>query len=157
MVSLKNKSKGFTIVELLIVIVVIGILATLVIVTFTGIQQKARDSKRKTDLGAIQASLESYYSSNNTYPTLTDFNDTTASTGWITTNMKGFDTNSLYDPKLPTASANPLVATTTANHYVYAVTPSGCSDAAAAANPCTNYSITATLESGGTFSKQSNN
>ena len=34
MVSLKNK-KGFTIVELLIVIVVIGILATLVIVTFT--------------------------------------------------------------------------------------------------------------------------
>src|SRR5882762_5143552 len=95
MVSLKNKSKGFTIVELLIVIVVIGILATLVIVTFTGIQQKARDSKRKTDLGAVQASLESYYSSNNTYPTLANMQSTT----WLASNMKGFDANALNDPK----------------------------------------------------------
>ena len=54
MISLKQKSKGFTIVELLIVIVVIAILATLVIVTFTGIQQKARDSKRETDVDALE-------------------------------------------------------------------------------------------------------
>jgi prepilin-type N-terminal cleavage/methylation domain-containing protein len=50
MISLKNKaSKGFTIVELLIVIVVIGILAALVVTTYNGIQQKARDTERKTD------------------------------------------------------------------------------------------------------------
>src|ERR1700733_2911389 len=95
MVRLHNKSKGFTIVELLIVIVVIGILATLVIVTFTGIQQKARDSKRKTDVGAVQAALESYYSSNSTDPTLADLNSAT----WRTTNMKGFDSSALQDPK----------------------------------------------------------
>ena len=154
MVSLKNKTKGFTIVELLIVIVVIGILATLVLVTFTGIQQKARDSKRKTDLGAVQATLETYYSSNNTYPTKTQLNDV-ASGGWVATNMKGFDNAALKDPKLPSASDNaPLADATTATQYGYTVTPSGCDGTA---TPCTNYTITATLEGGGTFSKQSNN
>ena len=44
MISLK-KQKGFTLVELLIVIIIIGILATLVIVTFSGVQAKARDSR----------------------------------------------------------------------------------------------------------------
>ncbi|MEO8863266.1 MAG: prepilin-type N-terminal cleavage/methylation domain-containing protein, partial [Candidatus Saccharimonadales bacterium] len=48
--ALKVKQQGFTIVELLIVIVVIGILAALVITTFTGIQQKGRDTERTTDL-----------------------------------------------------------------------------------------------------------
>ena len=58
MVSLKQRQSGFTIVELLIVIVIIGILATLVIVTFSGVQQKARDSERKTDINAIAGQLE---------------------------------------------------------------------------------------------------
>ncbi|MEJ0072566.1 MAG: type II secretion system protein [Candidatus Saccharibacteria bacterium] len=153
MVSLKNKSKGFTIVELLIVIVVIGILATLVIVTFTGIQQKARDSKRKTDIGAIQASLESYYSSNNTYPTLTDLNSDT----WRSTNMKGFDPNALQDPKgnSPTLLAG---QTPSGTQYSYDVTPTGCVDTAGATNPCTNYGIYAKLEADGSIiSKVSNN
>lgn len=161
MVSLKNKSKGFTIVELLIVIVVIGILATLVIVTFTGIQQKARDSKRKTDLGAVQAALESYYSSNNTYPTLADLQSST----WLSTNMKGFDPAALQDPK--GAAGSTVGATASPTQYGYVVTdatgtlaaPTTCSDAAGASNPCVNYRITADLEtgSGQTFVKESNN
>ena len=60
MYSLKKRQSGFTIVELLIVIVVIGILATLVIVTFTGIQQKARNSKRQTDINALGSHIEAY-------------------------------------------------------------------------------------------------
>ncbi len=158
MVSLKNKSKGFTIVELLIVIVVIGILATLVIVTFTGIQQKARDSKRKTDVGAVQAALESYYSSNNTYPTLANLQDST----WLKTNLKGFDPSALQDPK--GASTSTVGATASSTQYGYVVTadtgtvdtPVTCD---AAATPCTNFKITADLETGSnqTVSKQSNN
>jgi prepilin-type N-terminal cleavage/methylation domain-containing protein len=54
MISLKKRNQGFTIVELLIVIVVIAILALLVITTYSGIQQKARNSKRSTDIQAIQ-------------------------------------------------------------------------------------------------------
>ncbi len=75
MFSLKNRSKGFTIVELLIVIVVIAILATLVIVTFTGIQEKARDSQRQTDINALDSHIEAYYAQTGTYPTLAMIND----------------------------------------------------------------------------------
>lgn len=55
----KSKS-GFTIVELLIVIVVIAILATITIVTFNGIQQRARDNKRHSDAKTIMKLIELY-------------------------------------------------------------------------------------------------
>ena len=63
MFSLANKrdQKGFTIVELLIVIVVIGILAALVVTTYAGIQSKARDSKRQTDIQSLQTQIEAFY------------------------------------------------------------------------------------------------
>lgn len=47
---MSNKRTGFTIVELLIVIVIIGILAAIVIVAYNGIQDRARSSKRDADL-----------------------------------------------------------------------------------------------------------
>jgi prepilin-type N-terminal cleavage/methylation domain-containing protein len=60
--------RGFTIVELLIVIVVIGVLAALVLNTYSGIQARARDQERLTDLKAIQKHLEIYYIDNGHYP-----------------------------------------------------------------------------------------
>lgn len=50
---MKAKQTGFTIVELLIVIVVIGILAAITIVAYNGVQQKARDTQRKSDMAKI--------------------------------------------------------------------------------------------------------
>ncbi len=50
---MKISKSGFTIVELLIVIVVIAILAAISIVAYNGVQQRARDSKRTSDIGAI--------------------------------------------------------------------------------------------------------
>ena len=55
-----NKS-GFTIVELLIVIVIIAILAAITVVAYNGIQERARDSARKSDLAQL-AKLYSTYS-----------------------------------------------------------------------------------------------
>lgn len=65
--SLKRlqKSPGFTIVELLIVIVIIGILAALVIVAYTGIQARARDSTRVTDMRNVKTAIEAYAADNN--------------------------------------------------------------------------------------------
>ncbi len=53
--------KGFTIVELLIVIVVIAILAAITVVAFNGVQQRARDSIRKSDLANLEKALELHY------------------------------------------------------------------------------------------------
>lgn len=151
--SLKQlkQQKGFTIVELLIVIVVIGILATLVIVTFTGIQQKARNTKRQTDINAINSHVEAFYAQNGYYPTLAHMNDAT----WRSTNVKGLDPAALQDPK---GSAQTLVAAAAANSYAYAVTDDANSAAACAADEtvCSKYTLTATLEGGGTYVKQSN-
>ncbi len=58
--NLRNKEGGFTIVELLIVIVIIGILAALVIVAYTGIQNRARDTQGKTDAQAIIKKAEAF-------------------------------------------------------------------------------------------------
>lgn len=55
--NLKTSQKGFTIVELLIVIVVIAILAAISIVAFTGIQQRGRDSARQADVANIVKAL----------------------------------------------------------------------------------------------------
>lgn len=59
---------GFTIVELLIVIVVIGVLASVTIISYRGIQTKARDSQRKVDVSTIRKALDLYYIDNGSYP-----------------------------------------------------------------------------------------
>lgn len=64
----KRKETGFTIVELLIVIVVIGILAAIVIVAFNGVQGRAKDTQRDSDLKSVQKALELYYIDNGGYP-----------------------------------------------------------------------------------------
>lgn len=63
----KNKN-GFTIVELLIVIVVIGILAAITVVAYNGVQNRAHNAQRKQDLAALAKGLELYRVDNNQYP-----------------------------------------------------------------------------------------
>jgi prepilin-type N-terminal cleavage/methylation domain-containing protein len=62
------KSKGFTIVELLVVIVVIAILATVTIVAFNGVQARARDSQRMSDITAIDKAIKLYIVDNGHAP-----------------------------------------------------------------------------------------
>ena len=66
--SLLKKQGGFTLLELLIVIVIIGILALLIIPNITSAPKKARDTKRKTDLTTVRKGLEEYFVNNNSYP-----------------------------------------------------------------------------------------
>jgi prepilin-type N-terminal cleavage/methylation domain-containing protein len=142
MISLKNK-KGFTIVELLIVIVVIGILATFVIIAYGGIQEKTRNVKRANDINAIQAALEGYHQANGYYPTRTDMNNSSFVAG-----LKGFDQEALVDPSNPNQDKT-LVASPVAKSYAYVV--SDLNDVPCETNreDCAKYTLTATME--GTF------
>lgn len=65
---MKKSTSGFTIVELLIVIVVIAILAAISIVAYTGIQSRARDNTRTQAVAQIQRALELYRSEHGVYP-----------------------------------------------------------------------------------------
>lgn len=66
--SPKNKQPGFTIVELLIVVVVIAILAAITIVSYNGIKNRAQDSKRLQDAQSIVTALEAYKTLIGVYP-----------------------------------------------------------------------------------------
>lgn len=115
----KSSQKGFTIVELLIVIVVIGILAALVLNTFSGVQKRARDTQRQTDVNAIATQLEVYYNDNGTYPSAANI---------TVPNFKGIDQGALQPPQstqtgLKAVSAAPTAAADfgvgTAEQYLY--------------------------------------
>lgn len=60
--------KGFTIIELLVSIVVIGILVTIMIVSYTSIQQRSRDSKRTSDITLLSVAIEKFHSEKSQYP-----------------------------------------------------------------------------------------
>lgn len=65
--------KGFTLLEMLVVIGIIAILVALGFASYSTVQKKARDAKRQGDLKAAQQVMEQCYSINNfTYPTITD-------------------------------------------------------------------------------------
>jgi prepilin-type N-terminal cleavage/methylation domain-containing protein len=70
-----NKKSGFTLVELLIVIVVIAILAAITIVAYNGIQQRAHTTAQKSAAANLAKKVEAHNAINNIYPT---FNSTTS-------------------------------------------------------------------------------
>ena len=56
------KKKGFTLLEILVVIGIIMILVGMMTASYSTAQKKARDTKRKSDLKEIQNAMEQYYS-----------------------------------------------------------------------------------------------
>ncbi len=152
MISLKQTNKGFTIIELLIVIVVIGILAAIVLTSYGGVTAKANNAKRTTDISALANQLEVYYTTNSYYPSLTQLNTGTAAgtaalSTWITTNIKGFDQAGTVDPSNVNKSHN-ISATAgaglTAKQYSYVVTQAdGTTSCEADSTTCAKFVLSA--------------
>lgn len=123
---MKKSTSGFTLVEILIVVIIITILASIVAVSYNGAQGRARDSDRRADIANITKALEMYYDDNGAYPipsaTSSVIGNTWYSSGdasWAT--FQSALSSAMSDvPKDPTGTTNgnPI----NAGNYAYAYT-----------------------------------
>jgi len=155
-----SRTRGFTIIELLVVIVILFILAALVALTASGVQAKNRNADRQADIDALRSQFESYYAGTDTYPTLANANDST----WRAKNLPKLKDGAIDDPSWKpdnpdcTANGRPgLAAMPTANCYSYQVTAADGSACDNDQKPCVHYTLTATLEGGEKYVKSSLN
>lgn len=81
--NIKTNNQGFTIVELLIVVVVIAILAAITIVSYNGITNRANASSAQSAAAGVQKKVELYYADQGRYPIATT-ELTTADKPWTT-------------------------------------------------------------------------
>ncbi|HZS42642.1 MAG TPA: prepilin-type N-terminal cleavage/methylation domain-containing protein [Candidatus Paceibacterota bacterium] len=95
-----KRSRGFTLIELIVVIGIIGLLTAIVIANLGTARAKGRDSKRASDIKQLQLALENYFTNNQTYPVC---NDTSCLPGALAPT---------YLPSMPTDPTN-------SGNYVY--------------------------------------
>ncbi len=64
-----KKSYGFTLIEIMLVVILLGIIFSLSSLSYTSVRNRAYDSERQSDIQEIRLALEQYRSNNNVYPT----------------------------------------------------------------------------------------
>lgn len=63
-----SKANGFTLIEVLITISLIGVVFGVILTSAASLQKKQNDSKRLSDLKILQSALQQYYADSNSYP-----------------------------------------------------------------------------------------
>lgn len=96
----QTKQKGFTIVELLIVVVIIAILAAITVVAYNGIQARANNAASQSAANTVMKKIEAYNAINTGYP-----NVTTAAA--LTTALNGDPTTTLTGTGITVTAAAP--------------------------------------------------
>lgn len=86
-----TRGAGFTLIELMIVVAIIGILATIAIPKFAGLIRKSSEGQTKGNLGALRSVVSIYYGENETYPAPSASGDTSvaSSMGQLLTMQNG--------------------------------------------------------------------
>ncbi len=151
---LNSSDSGFTIVEILVIILIIGILSTVLVLTYSGVKVRQQNTARITGIKLIQSNLETFYAQSGFYPTLSEMN----SASWTKTNLKTLEASDLQDPNAKSNSTN-FADGPTINQYSYQPTAiDGTSQCDNKTIPCAQYTLTATLGgNSGTFAEKSLN
>jgi len=137
--AIQNKQAGFTVVEMLILIIIAGILAGVVSTTFNSIQSGRHNRERKNEIKLIQKSLENYYAQHEKYPSLESINDAS----WFARNIKNLSLKEITDPQSTSAK---FASTSTKQAYSYEVKSSSGEACNNASSDCATYVLTANLQ-----------
>mgnify|MGYP001616462525 CR=1 FL=1 len=117
----KLNKRGFTLIEILVVVAIIGILAGVVLISLRSTGPTARDSRRLSELKSVQNGLELFFNKEGRYPDATNWTE-------LTDDLTGANIGITRVPNDPTSGAT----------YEYATDTGG-----------TTYVLKATLEIGG--------
>jgi type IV pilus assembly protein PilA len=138
-----GNKKGFTLIELMIVVAIIGILAAIAIPNFMRFQAKSKQSEAKTNLGAIGTTAEAYRAEKDTY--VTDW----AGLGWqaqgTTRYDYGYNAILLDLAQVPPVTYNPEVNAVAATATTFLAAAEGDVDAETVGEDCWTYDQNRTL------------
>lgn len=144
-----SKSRGFTLVELLVTITIIAVLAAIGLVAYSMALKQGRDSKRQTDLRAIQSALEQYNSDQLFYPYTGTANglDTLLAASPPPTFTSSIGQPSPFPSPVKTyMNSLPQDPTGTARYKYVAKPDTPACDNSTATTKCTSYCLYANLE-----------
>jgi prepilin-type N-terminal cleavage/methylation domain-containing protein len=112
-INTKQKDRGFTIVELLVVIVVIGILAAITIVSYSGITARANTQANKSNANSVIQAAQVVYANTGAYPV------TSATPATVLANLNA------SDAKVPSTLSVSSTTVTAGSALSYRVTATG--------------------------------
>ncbi len=131
-----NKDKGFTIIEVVLVLAIAGLIFLTVFLALPALQKSQRDNARRQDVGNVVAALQSYLADNNALPTA----------------IAAF--SSYYGGNASLAQTDTVTITTVSTGQststMYITTGQTCATASGTAR---NAAVRINLESGGTYCK----
>ena len=148
-----KKDKGFTIIEVVLVLAIAGLIFLVVFLALPALQRSQRDSQRRSDVGRFIAAVQSHKTNHNGSTPI----QTNATTGLMTswgTLVADYMDNNFIDPTTSStytiaSTAVPTVVGTISAYRTAATDP--CASTVVASNTGTKWAVRIALETGGSY------